>query len=639
MSHSVTRVATSLAIAALLLSLGVLGASRLPLANLRIGGALDQKIDAARTFVSDLQSSPLRLAEAYLDVELVAGGKLDPQDAQAHLAEQRKRFEERSAFWTGAEALPPELRQSLRGPAAQEAEAFWREALEIYLPAMRRGDAVSAGAALRRIEASYAAHHGLVERQIGAGAAFAKAVDEEAAAMAWRLDAVTLAGAIAIVALIIGAYRLMHRRLTAPLVSLTDYATRLARGEQPDAPSLGERRDEIGRIADAVAIFRSAMEKNRLAESQAAELAAQSAARQKEKEAGAKWYIENRDFFFSEYTAGMDRLAAGDLEARLEKEFIKDYEALRAKFNSAAERMQQAMRGITATSGAIGESTREIARAAEDLSQRNEQQAATLAETASAVDSITQTVRKTADSAIEARGIVGAAKEGAVKSEKIVDEAIEAMGGIEKSSEQIGQIIGVIDEIAFQTNLLALNAGVEAARAGEAGKGFAVVATEVRALAQRSAEAAKEIKELIAASNAKVQDGVALVAETGTSLRRFVEQVNKIDSVVSDIAESAEAQSRGLREVNTAVQEIDHVTQKNAAMSEQTHAASRSLAEDSAELVALVSRFKIGEIEPTPSRRAPPAARRAPVRAAAGRGGAAAVARKPAPEAEEWAEF
>jgi methyl-accepting chemotaxis protein len=639
MSHSITRVTTGLAVAALLLSLGVLGASRLPLATLRIGGALDQKVDAARTFVSDLRSSPLGLAEAYLDIELVAAGKLDPLDAQAHLAEQRKRFEQQSAFWTSAEALSPELRQSLRGPAAQEAESFWREALEIYLPAMRRGDAVSAGAALRRIEASYAAHHGLVERQIGAGAAFATAVDEEAAAMAWRLDAAMLAGAMVIVASIGGACLLLRRRLVTPLVTLTDYATRLARGELPEAPPLGQRTDEIGRIAGAIAIFRDAMEKTRLAEAHAAELAAQSTTRQKEKEAGAKWYIENRDFFFAEYTAGMDRLASGDLEARLEKEFIKDYEALRAKFNSAAERMQQAMRGIAATTGAIGESTREIARAAEDLSQRNEQQAATLAETASAVDSITGTVKKTADSAIEAREIVGAAKEGAVRSEKVVDEAIEAMGGIEKSSEQIGQIIGVIDEIAFQTNLLALNAGVEAARAGDAGKGFAVVATEVRALAQRSAEAAKEIKELIAASNAKVQDGVALVAETGSSLRRFVEQVNKIDSVVTDIAESAEAQSRGLREVNTAVQEIDHVTQKNAAMSEQTHAASRSLAEDSAELVALVSRFKIGEIESTLGRRGPPAARRAPVRAATGRAAATAVARKPAAEADEWAEF
>jgi methyl-accepting chemotaxis protein len=639
MSHSITRAATILAVSALLLFLGAVGASRLPLAELRIGGQLDQKIDAAEAFVSDLRSSPLHLAEAALDIERVAAGMADPQEAQTRLAQARGLFEQRIGFWAGSDALPPELRQQLRGPAAEAAEAFWREALDVFLPAARRGDVASASAALRRIEASYAAHHALVERQIEAGAAVARTAEEEAAALGRRLDAATLAGAIVIVALIGGIYLLTRRRLVAPLVSLTEHVTRLARGEEPDAPSFGERRDEIGRIAAAVEIFRGAMEKNRLAESQAAELAAQSAARQKEKDAGAKWYIENRDFFFAEYTAGMDRLAAGDLEARLEKEFIKDYEALRAKFNSAAERMQQAMRGITATSGAIGESTREIARAAEDLSQRNEQQAATLAETASAVDSITQTVRKTADSAIEARGIVGAAKEGAVKSEKIVDEAIEAMGGIEKSSEQIGQIIGVIDEIAFQTNLLALNAGVEAARAGDAGKGFAVVATEVRALAQRSAEAAKEIKELIAASNAKVQDGVALVAETGSSLRRFVEQVNKIDSVVTDIAASAEAQSRGLREVNTAVQEIDQVTQKNAAMSEETHAASRSLAEDSAELVALVSRFKIGEIEPAAIRRQPSAARRGPVRAAAGRGAAAAAARKPAAEADEWTEF
>ena len=219
------------------------------------------------------------------------------------------------------------------------------------------------------------------------------------------------------------------------------------------------------------------------------------------------------------------------------------------------------------------------------------------AETAAAVDQITGTVRKAAESAVEAREIVGDAKTDAVKGEKIVGDAIDAMSGIEKSSEQIGQIIGVIDEIAFQTNLLALNAGVEAARAGEAGRGFAVVATEVRALAQRSAEAAKEIKELIAASNARCR--MASRSSPRPAPRCAASSSRSIASTRSSpTSRRAPRRSRrSLREVNTAVQEIDQVTQKNAAMSEETNAASRSLAEDSVELVQLVTRFKIGEIE------------------------------------------
>ncbi len=467
--------------------------------------------------------------------------------------------------------------------------------------------------------------------------AAAAATEKDAVQLGDRADLVSLAATLAILGALVGASLLAHRRVVTPIVAISDYATKLARGDKLGQPPFAGRDDEIGRLRDATAVVRDKLEEIRLAETRAAEQNAAAASKLEEKAAGAKWYIENRDFFFSEYTAAMERLAEGDLEVRLEKEFIKDYEKLRARFNAAAERMQHTLRGIVVTTGAIGSSTREIARASEDLSQRNEQQAATLAETAAAVDQITGTVRKAAESAVEAREIVGDAKTDAVKGEKIVGEAIDAMSGIEKSSQQIGQIIGVIDEIAFQTNLLALNAGVEAARAGEAGRGFAVVATEVRSLAQRSAEAAKEIKDLIAVSNARVQDGVGLVAETGASLHRIVEQVNRIDVVVTGIAASAEAQSTSLREVNTAVQEIDQVTQKNAAMSEETNAASRSLAEDSAELVQLVTRFKIGEIE-TRAPRAASAPRPMLKRTASARSGSAVRKAEPAQD-EEWAEF
>ncbi|CAN2535796.1 hypothetical+protein [Methylocapsa aurea] len=636
MRLSLSRAASLLAAVAFLAFLATAGAGRYILDELRIGGHAFRQIAAGKDFVADAQPAPLSVAEAYLDVELAAAGRLDAAETRARLADLRARFEQRRAFWAKSRDLPAELTALVAGPAGATAEAFWRD-VDAFLLALGRGDAAAVSASLERVDADFAAHRRLEANAIGLASAAAAATEKDAVQLGDRADLVSLAATLAILGALVGASLLAHRRVVTPIVAISDYATKLARGDKLGQPPFAGRDDEIGRLRDATAVVRDKLEEIRLAETRAAEQNAAAASKLEEKAAGAKWYIENRDFFFSEYTAAMERLAEGDLEVRLEKEFIKDYEKLRARFNAAAERMQHTLRGIVVTTGAIGSSTREIARASEDLSQRNEQQAATLAETAAAVDQITGTVRKAAESAVEAREIVGDAKTDAVKGEKIVGEAIDAMSGIEKSSQQIGQIIGVIDEIAFQTNLLALNAGVEAARAGEAGRGFAVVATEVRSLAQRSAEAAKEIKDLIAVSNARVQDGVGLVAETGASLHRIVEQVNRIDVVVTGIAASAEAQSTSLREVNTAVQEIDQVTQKNAAMSEETNAASRSLAEDSAELVQLVTRFKIGEIE-TRAPRAASAPRPMLKRTASARSGSAVRKAEPAQD-EEWAEF
>ncbi len=242
-------------------------------------------------------------------------------------------------------------------------------------------------------------------------------------------------------------------------------------------------------------------------------------------------------------------------------------------------------------------------------------------------------MRKTADGAMHARELVSTAKSDAEKGGGVVRQAINAMSAIEKSSQQIGQIIGVIDEIAFQTNLLALNAGVEAARAGDAGRGFAVVASEVRALAQRSAEAAKEIKGLISASSTQVEQGVDLVAETGKALERIFAQVAEMDSIVADIATSAREQATGLQEVNTAVNQMDQVTQQNAAMVEESTAASHTLSLETEELTKLVGRFQVGDVE-TPRKQPVKNAARPAFKTVASRGGAA-----PKPANDEWEEF
>ena len=261
------------------------------------------------------------------------------------------------------------------------------------------------------------------------------------------------------------------------------------------------------------------------------------------------------------------------------------------------------MLAIAGSADLVAAGGREVTSASEDLSRRTEQQAASLEETSAALTAVTETVRKTADGAGRARQAVGETRSDAERSGEIVRHAVEAMGRIEKSSQQIGQIIGVIDEIAFQTNLLALNAGVEAARAGEAGRGFAVVASEVRALAQRSAEAAKEIKGLISASTGEVGEGVKFVGETGEALARIIGKVGDINTLIAEIATGAEEQSTSLHEVNAAVNQMDEAVQQNAAMAEQSTAASRSLMSEAAKLAALVVQFRLGHVA---SQEAPP---------------------------------
>ncbi len=293
-------------------------------------------------------------------------------------------------------------------------------------------------------------------------------------------------------------------------------------------------------------------------------------------------------------TEGLEHLAAGDLVFRLTETLEAEYEALRADFNAAIATMQETMQAISTVAQGVRSGAGEITQASDDLSRRTEQQAASLEETAAALDQITATVHKTAEGATGARNVVLAAKADAERSGDVVRQTVGAMGGIKSSSMQIANIIGVIDEIAFQTNLLALNAGVEAARAGDAGRGFAVVATEVRALAQRSADAAKEIKTLISASTQQVNVGVRLVGETGNALGRIVEQVAKLNTLVTDIAASAQEQAAGLSQVNTAVNQMDQVTQQNAAMVEQAMAASHSLSDEAVELARLAGLFQIG---------------------------------------------
>lgn len=290
---------------------------------------------------------------------------------------------------------------------------------------------------------------------------------------------------------------------------------------------------------------------------------------------------------------GLKDLSSGNLTHRIGDEFAEDYEPLRRDFNAALETLSGTILRVIDSSQNIHARSTEISGASEDLSRRTENQAAALEETAAALDELTSSVKLAADGAREVESIVREAQCKAEESKLVVAAAVSAMSEIEASSQQISQIIGSIDDIAFQTNLLALNAGVEAARAGDAGRGFAVVASEVRALAQRSSEAAKEIKKLISDSARQVGRGVDQVGKAGDALHNMLGSVIGISSLVSNIAAAASEQSTGLDEINLGVTQLDQVTQQNAAMVEETTAASLSLRTDASSLAEMVAIFKV----------------------------------------------
>ncbi|TCP33161.1 methyl-accepting chemotaxis protein [Sphingomonas sp. BK235] len=429
-----------------------------------------------------------------------------------------------------------------------------------------------------------------------------------------------IGGALAGVAAIVGVTLVAARLICTPYVETVVRMEGLAAGDLDSPVQHTGNRDCVGRMTKAMAIFRESS------------LAAAECDTQR------KMALAMGE--------GLGRLAAGDLTARIDAELSGPFLKLKHDFNDAVAALHATMSSVTRVAEGIHRGAGEISSASDDLSQRTEQQAASLEETAAAMEQITATVRETAGGAGRANQIVGVTRAEAEESGAVVRRAIEAMAGIERTSAEISDIIAVIDAIAFQTNLLALNAGVEAARAGDAGKGFAVVASEVRALAQRSADAAKDVKQRITASAETVDAGVALVSETGRSLERIIGRIGEISVLVSDISGSAEQQSQGLQQVNTAVGEMDGVTQRNAAMVEEATAAARALSGEADTLAAEIARFTLGGVAAPASRAvtrraaaratvthaAPAAARRA---APAPRRGGAAVA----VAEDDWSSF
>ncbi len=515
---------------------------------------------------------------------------VDLKTVRADLAEHTQAFKDDVAA-SGKLAEDPSVKSAL---AEVEAPLATYIAAAEEFGAIADTDAAGARAKLPGFALQFSA----LEDKMGAASTKIETVatrDTDAAKSLGFLGQVVM-GALLLTAAAFAAILMVaaKRGLVSPLIEITRCLRRLSEGDLSVVLPKKRGEDEIGQMTDALRTFHDTVEARRK-ELEAADVRdtleverREAETRRSEAEATQKAVVESLGL-------ALKHMSEGDLSHRIAQSFPAGYEKLRVDFNAAVEKLSGVIAASLNAVSAIHGGAAEITEAADDLSGRTERQAASLEEAVAALDEITSTVRLTAEGATRARKVVQRARSAADASGSIVDQAVEAMGAIEKSSAQIGQIIGVIDEIAFQTNLLALNAGVEAARAGEAGRGFAVVAQEVRALAQRSADAAREIKTLISASTAEVGQGVEYVGKAGEALRAIADEVDQIDNLVGEMAASTQEQARGLAEVNTTMNQMDQVTQRNAAMVEETTAASHALAQEATRLAQRMGELRIGE--------------------------------------------
>ena len=420
------------------------------------------------------------------------------------------------------------------------------------------------------------------------------AAGDEIAARNGLLMKIAGVGLIAAVGMIAASWLILALIVVSPIKGVVGAMRRLAGGDLGIDFSRERRGDEIGEMQAAVTVFRDAAREKARLEQEAQQHRAQSERDRAAAEGAQREAIaQERALVNGSIGAALERLAGKELSYRMMDQIPEAYRALKDNFNRAIGELECALDGVAESTTGIDEEARQIAAATENLSHRTEQQAATLEQTTAALNGISDTVKRAAEGAAHARTVVESTAAESQQSQHLVGEAIGAIDSIAATSAKIGGIIHVIDEIAFQTNLLALNAGVEAARAGEQGKGFAVVASEVRGLAQRSAAAAKEIKDLISAATQEVGHGVRLVRETGAALERTISRVGDISRIVAEIADGANQQAGSLTEINTAIGELDRATQTNAGAASETSASTRTLAAESERQARLVGEFRL----------------------------------------------
>lgn len=533
--------------------------------TIRFGGGMHLQSAQYHEFNADILPPPQYLLEPFMEANLLALYPRSYNDHADRLEQQKAVWLERKAYWATSDA-PAILKDGIAQTSAQDGTRFWDEIDNKLKPAVSAGNNAAARASLQRLLLIYRDHRAAIDGLVTATADLqTELANDSKATISW-VTATLIAAGLAIVASVIAALVMLSRKVLVPLSHTSNVMKEMANGNLEIGKTSTHRGDEIGEMTKAIEFFREASQKQR-----------SSAAKQEK--------------VVARLTDGLRDVAGGDLTAKIRDSFDPEYESLRKSFNETVESLAQIIATVRGSVSSVSIGSGEIRIASEDLAQRNEQQAASIEESAAEMKQVTSLIKKTAENVAEAKTLMKQTHSEASDGGAVVTKAVEAMSSIEKSSTEITQIIDLIDGIAFQTNLLALNAGVEAARAGDAGKGFAVVANEVRALAQRSAEAAQSIKDLINASTQQVSDGSALVSEAGGILDAIVARISDVNSEISDIADMAVSQAESLENVNVSVGNMDRMTQQNAAMVEQTTAAARNLADEATMLGKQVDQF------------------------------------------------
>jgi methyl-accepting chemotaxis protein len=536
--------------------------------RIRMGGTLATQQKIVSDFNADILPPSQFIVEPFMEATLLMDEPQTASERANDLARLEEEYRSAKSRWLAEPLLSADLK-AMHAQTDAGAEAFWKELGQTMLPAVRRGDMVAADVSHARLTEIYQEHRQKIRSLAAATAKSQKEFDAAAQSSLVTMMILLSALALGILAMLVLGVRYLLKHALDPLAETADVMGAMAGGNLEAGRRSDHRDDEIGTLTSTIEMFRA------------------TAIAQRESEVKQKAVV-------STLTDALDELAQSNLAHRIAAPLAPEYETLRESFNQSTERLADLMRKVTASASSVSTGAAEIRSASNDLAQRNEQQAASLEETAAAMNQVTSIVKETASGTSDVQRTIAAAHKEASDGGAVVRRAIEAMAAIEHSAQEISQIINVIDSISFQTNLLALNAGVEAARAGDAGKGFAVVANEVRALAQRSADAAKDIKSLITNSTEQVTGGVALVGETGTLLETIVTRVGAISEQITEIARSTEHQAVNLQQVNSAVGDMDRMTQQNAAMVEQSTAAARSLADEATELAGMVGQFRTG---------------------------------------------
>ena len=594
--------------------------------QIRFGGEIQLENERMAEFQATINPPPAYLLEPFMEANLMANNPDNFAEHAEYLARQKRNWQAATDAIAASE-LNEDLKASLAATTATHGSEFWRKIESELLPAIKAEDTARTRRTVRELLTIYRGHRAAIDQLLAETGTQRDKLDQESSITVTTVSTILIALGLLIAGAMIACFSMVNLNILRPLSDTANVMERLAGGDLEVGRTHSHRDDEIGMMTRAIESFRASLKAD-------------------------KQRSEEQVHVVETLSSALGKLSDGDLAHRIDDSLKGEHAQIREAYNSSISKLAAMIGSVRSSASSVRTGSDEIRIASEDLSNRNEEQAASLEETAASMSQVTSLVRKSAENAKGAQEAMGHTHRQAAEGGEVVAKAVEAMAAIESSAKEITQIIELIDGIAFQTNLLALNAGVEAARAGEAGKGFAVVANEVRGLAQRSADAARDIKALIDKSTAHVGDGVNLVGETGTLLGEIVSQIGKVTAQVDDIAEMAASQAVNLEQVNSSVGTMDQMTQQNAAMVEETTASARSLAEEARRLGDLVAQFHVGGTpgEPVLARHEPRAAtplpRRAmPVATAPAARGNLALKREPEPavtpepDEQDWSEF